>query len=168
MLLKYLFATALLLGAVFAGIQIYNHFFTSDLTLDKQLASRTMQEIEMFEDKFSDHVVSLEPTNPGEYRMVTQGIDNGQDAGRIGYNVLVVLDRENIKMNTPRTNFTIFGYQDDELIIEIHFETNTEPEIILHGPFAGTEYEPTFSRHTPTETPHIYPGYESSAWLSLA
>ncbi|MCX6647018.1 MAG: hypothetical protein NTY09_11800 [bacterium] len=168
MLQKYLIALACVLGAVYAGIQIYNHFFTTKLTLDIKLAERTMKEIGMFEEKFGDHVVSLVPINFGEYKLDLQGIDNGQDAGRIGYNVLVVLDRENIKMNTPRKQFTIYGYQDDVMIFEIHYSTNNDPDIILHGPFEGVEYAPSFSKQNPVYTPDRIPGIDSSRALSRA
>jgi len=163
MLQKYLISAACILGAVYAGIHIYNHFFTTKLTLDIKLAERTMKEVGMFEEEFGDHVVSLEPINVAEYKLDLQGIDNGQDAGRIGYNVLVILDRENIKMNTPRKQFTIFGYQDDVMILEIHYETNNDPDIILHGPFEGVEYAPSFSKQYPVYSPDGFPRIESGS-----
>jgi hypothetical protein len=160
MLQKYLIAAVCILAAVYAGIQIYNHIFTTKITVDNHLASRAMKEIGLFDENFGDHVIGIEPINPGEFKVTVTGIDTGQDAGRIGYNVLVVLDRENIKMNTPRSGFTLYGYQDDVLIFEIHYQTNNEPDIILHGPFEGTQYIPAFSKYQPGNSPDRYPEIE--------
>lgn len=168
MLHKYLIAAVCILGAVYAGIFIYNHLFNTRITVDHHLASRTMKEIGMFEQKFGDHIVSLDAIDTGEYKLVTQGIETGQDAGRIGYNLLVVLDRENIKMKTPRSEFRIFGYQDGELILEIHYVTNNEPDIILHGPFEGVEYTPAFSGYNHVYDQDYCPGYETAAVISRA
>jgi len=144
--LRNLILIVVALAVVWGGIVVYNYLFTSQETVDTRLANMTMKEIGLRKDLFDDHVVSFDPLEPGEFNLVVKGVGSGLDAGRIGYNALAVLDGQNIKLESPRNVFIIYGYQDGELIFTITYITNAPPEIVLHGPFEGEEYIPSFGK----------------------
>jgi len=148
-MLRHLIFVVVLLGLVWGGMSLYNYLFRSRKTVDHRLAERTMKEIPFYPHLFDDHIVSFEAIGPGTFKLVTQGLDDGHEAGRLGYNILAVLDGVNIKLKSPRNVFKIYGYQDEKLIFEITYVTNSEPEIILHGPFEGIEYAPSFTKRMP-------------------
>ncbi len=145
-MLRNLILIVVALAVVWGGFVVYNYLFTSQETVDSRLANMTMKEIGFRKDLFDDHVVSFDPLEPGKFNMVVKGVGSGHDAGRIGYNALAILDGQNIKLNSPRNVFIIEGYQDGELIFTVTYITNAPPEIVLHGPFEGEEYVPSFGR----------------------
>jgi hypothetical protein len=144
-MLQRLIVAVIILAMVYSGFLVYQSMFVSDNSVDARLAGMTLEEIQLQSDTFDNHVLNFELVEPGTYMLEVTGINSPQDAGRIGYNALVVLDGQNIKLKTPRHTFTIMGYQDGILIFEIHYENNMVPQITLHGPYEGVEYSPSFS-----------------------
>jgi hypothetical protein len=138
--LIYLALAALIIWAIVAGIQ---HFFHSQPAKDRTLASVTYEEMRLNSD-LKDNLVSFKLIEPTKYRCETKGLNDAHAAGRFAYNAMVVLlYRNDAIVKTGRTEFTIYGYQDRELIFEVHY-SNIMPEVTLKGRFEGIEYVPTF------------------------
>ncbi len=90
---------------------------------------------------FQDNFVSFSLVEIGGYRVVTKNLNDAQEAGKFGYNSMVLLDeRNNTKVRTGRSSFTITGVQDGVTIFEVRYTGGDRIRVTLKGPFEGEEY----------------------------
>jgi len=111
---------------------------------DRDLAE--MAELNMkSSSEFIANFVSLEfGDEPGKYICVTKDLNDAHATGRFAYNAMVVLlERNNTKVKTGRTDFIIIGQQNGTEIFEVTYGVGqVTPSVTLKGPFAGETYEP--------------------------
>ena len=146
--LKHLLIGAGILLLIFGGMKAYEHFFQSEDTFDHRLGRAAMEDILDRPDVFGDHVVNLTLMEPGVYRMDTQGLDTARDAGNIAHNSMAALSMAKWEMQAARHGFTIYGYDGEEMIFEVHNTDMDEPVVTLHGRYEGMEYIPSFAPQT--------------------
>jgi hypothetical protein len=89
-----------------------------------------------------EHFVSFKLLEAGKYQCTTRGLTDPQDVGKYAYNVMVLLDeRNNSKVQSGRSRFTIIGVQDKITIFECVYGSGMSwPEITLKGPFEGETF----------------------------
>jgi hypothetical protein len=60
--------------------------------------------------------------------------------------MVVLTERNDSLIKTGRNFFTIYGYQDGKQIFEVtyNYDLGALPQVTLMGPYAGTDWAPTF------------------------
>ncbi len=95
---------------------------------------------------FSSNFVAFEYTgDAGEYRIKLKDIPDGQTAGKLGYNAMVVLiERNDTKVQTGRNKYIIHGLMDGEDIFEVSKVVGPGQgiEVTLSGIYAGEVFTP--------------------------
>ena len=86
-----------------------------------------------------DNFVKFELIEAGVYRVVTKDLNTAEDAGKYGYNCMVVLDeRDKSLVRTGRNRLTIIGEQGGTVIFEVVYGTGyIQPTVTLKGPYEG-------------------------------
>ncbi len=86
-----------------------------------------------------DNFVRFELIEAGIYRVVTKDLNAAEDAGKYGYNCMVVLDeRDKSLVRVGRNQLTIIGEQDGTVIFEVVYGTGyIAPIVTLKGPYEG-------------------------------
>jgi len=133
------------LAIVALGISIYNAWRSSGHQKEKHLAVMSLERMQRDTEHFGDHTVAFTYMGEGEYRLETQGLEDAGSAGSLAYNAMVALDISNIEQKTDLDKFTIYGYQDGELIFEVYYTFGILPRVTFHGRFEGVEYKPDFN-----------------------
>jgi len=142
MQLKHLI-TIVVIATLALGLKVLiTAWMTDDNTIDHRIAKKTMEIINFNEGIFGDHVTDIEIIAPGEYRILTDGIDDPVEAGKIAHNVIAALFNSALDLEVQRHTFVIEGFQDGSLIFRGYVSGSMIPEITLHGPFEGEEYSP--------------------------
>jgi hypothetical protein len=136
------FLVILVLGIWIAWIS-WNGFLNSQTQKDKQLGRMTAENLKNLEQT-RDNFVSLKCVGPGEYVLEARGLQDANEAGRFGYNAMVVLDERNTVVMTGRTSFLIHGFQGGEPIFDVTWNLSGLPKVTLLGPYEGTDYAPAF------------------------
>jgi hypothetical protein len=134
-----------ILAIVALGISVYNMWRSSGHQKEKHLAVMTLERMQRDTGHFGDHAVAFSYIGEGEYRLDCAGLEDVASAGQFAYNAMVALDISNIEQKTDLDKFTIYGYQDGELIFEVYYTFGIRPRVTFHGRFEGVEYEPDFN-----------------------
>jgi len=92
---------------------------------------------------FRDHFESFEYAGaPGEYNLTVSGIEDAQTAATYAYNAMsLLLERNDSKVQTGRTEFKIYGKQGGSNIFEVFHSAGAAPRITLMGEFEGQPFE---------------------------
>ena len=107
---------------------------------DKNLAHVVHENLGTLPD-FQANFVSFEYIDAGKYRVNTRGLEDAHAAGVYGYNTMVyLLERNDTKVKTGRTSFTITGFQDGAVIFVVRYSGAGFPKVELKGRFEGEEY----------------------------
>ena len=78
------------------------------------------------------------------YKFVTKNISDAETAGKTGYNAMVLtLERNDTKVKTGRSAFTIAGFQDNVQIFQVTGGPGgVTIQVTLMGPYADQTYTP--------------------------
>ncbi len=162
MLLKRLILIAGLLALVYAGVLINGAITNARYAKEKALARTAYDEMmNHYSDEFAANLLSFKFVQPRVYRIETTGLADSHAAGKFGFNAMAVLAMTEWNIKTGQGSFTIYGYQDGELIFEVYYTPGIQPTVTLHGPWEGIEYIPSFRQRT--ELPGDYIGARKNA-----
>jgi hypothetical protein len=109
---------------------------------DKNLA-HVMEENLRTSIDFQTNFIGFKFLEPGKYQVDTKDLNDGESAGKYAYNVMSVLvERNNTKLQTGRTAFTLIGMQGAVQIFEVRYTGSGLPRVTLMGPYEGQTFEP--------------------------
>jgi len=95
--------------------------------------------------EFQENFVNFTLVAPTKYKLVTRDLADAQVAGKYAYNAMVLLlERNDTKVKSGRSDFTIIGEQDKVQIFEVTGGAGRPPLVKLMGPFEGQTYSPQF------------------------
>ena len=135
-----LMVSALLVLTAFGCGDILNQQRAKDRDLGK-VVNDNLQTSPTFEENFR----SFTYVEPGKYKLETKGLTDAQKAGAFAYNAMIVLtERNDTKVKSGRSTFTITGMQDGVQIFEVFFTSGAQPQVTLMGPFEGETYTQSF------------------------
>jgi len=81
---------------------------------------------------------------PGNFRVFTKNILDGQMAGEYAYKVLaLMIEREQLRPQTGEESLYVTGEQDGEVIFRAELDIDNDSIIVLAGVFEGMEFDLT-------------------------
>ncbi|HEX9743884.1 MAG TPA: hypothetical protein VGB30_00515 [bacterium] len=111
---------------------------------DKNLAHMVEENLKTA-DLFREYLESFSYESDGVYKAVLHDIPDAETAGRLSFNMMVVLEeRNNTKVKTGRPNFTINAFQNGAQISKTYYvmASGNPPMVTLMGQYEGEVWTP--------------------------